>query len=282
VCFGSVHRPLGLAALTCGKLDLAIEHFAAAVAADEALGHRPAAIQAQADLGRARIRRAGSGDDPRGRALLQDAIAAGEAAGMSGLVARWRAAARVASPATVHDEAQAALMTLLPGGRWRVVFEGHTATVPDRIGMRYVSQLVAAPGRGIPALALVAQGEGELGEQNPDPVLDRKARAALQERIRELRGRAASPGDEEELTTLTRELARATGLGGRVRSFVDAKERARTAVRKSIKRAIDEIAFALPALGEHLAERIETGAVCTYRPGDAAATARQARSPRLR
>jgi hypothetical protein len=36
-------------------------------------------------------------------------------------------------------------------------------------------------------------------------------------------------------------------------------------VRKSIKRAIDAIAFALPALGEHLARRIETGAVCTYR-----------------
>src|SRR5262249_9075571 len=104
VCFGSVHRPLGLAALTCGKLDLAIAHFAAAVAAAEALGHRPAAIQAQADLGRARLQRAGSGDDPRGRALLQDAIAAGEAMGMSGLVARWRAAARGAAPAPLPDE----------------------------------------------------------------------------------------------------------------------------------------------------------------------------------
>jgi hypothetical protein len=67
-----------------------------------------------------------------------------------------------------------------------------------------------------------------------------------------------------------------------VRFYVDAQERARTAARKSIKRAIDEIAFALPALGEHLAERIETGAVCTYRPGSVAAKASPAASPRLR
>ncbi len=38
VCFGSVYRPLAIAALTCGKIDLAIEHFVAAVAANERLG----------------------------------------------------------------------------------------------------------------------------------------------------------------------------------------------------------------------------------------------------
>src|SRR5262249_55523441 len=112
VCFGSVHRPLGLAALTCGKLHLAIEHFAPAGAPAGPLGPRPAASEAQAARGRARLRRAASGDDPRGRALLQDAIAAGEALGMGGLVARWRAAARSTAPAAVPDEAGAALMTL--------------------------------------------------------------------------------------------------------------------------------------------------------------------------
>ena len=44
------------------------------------------------------------------------------------------------------------------------------------------------------------------------------------------------------------ELARATGLGGRMRSFADASERARTAVRKAITRAIREIAAANPAV----------------------------------
>ena len=40
-CFGSAHRPLGLAALTFGELDLAIDHFEAAVRADLRLGNRP-------------------------------------------------------------------------------------------------------------------------------------------------------------------------------------------------------------------------------------------------
>jgi hypothetical protein len=57
VCFGSVHRALALAALTCGKVDLAVEHLVAAEAANERLGHRPAAIQSRAELGQALLRR---------------------------------------------------------------------------------------------------------------------------------------------------------------------------------------------------------------------------------
>ena len=59
-----------------------------------------------------------------------------------------------------------------------------------------------------------------------------------------------------------------------MRSFADAPERARTAVRKAIKRAIDEIAAANPAIGEHLAQRVETGSTCCYH----LATARSAGS----
>ena len=64
---------------------------------------------------------------------------------------------------------------------------------------------------------------------------------------------------------LTRELGRALGLGGRSRSFADVAERARTSVRKAIKRAIDDIATASPAIGEHLARSVSTGSVCCYR-----------------
>jgi hypothetical protein len=148
---------------------------------------------------------------------------------------------------------------------WRVVLEDQAAIVPDRIGMRYLAQLLTAPDRGLSALALVVQGATERVERGDDPVLDRKAMAALRDRIQQLRARPApSPQEQEELAVLTRELARATGLGGRTRSFANAPERARTAVRKAIKRAIDEIADAHPAIGEHLAQRVETGAVCCY------------------
>jgi hypothetical protein len=157
-------------------------------------------------------------------------------------------------------------MTRAAAGTWRVVFEGRVATVPDRVGMQYLAQLIAAPDRGIPALALVVQGAIEPEEHGADPVMDRKAVMALRERIRQLRAQAALASHErDELGALTRELARAAGLGGRMRSFVDAPERARTAVRKAIKRAIDEISLNDAAAGEHLARRIETGAVCCYR-----------------
>ena len=100
----------------------------------------------------------------------------------------------------------------------------------------------------------------------PEPLLDRPALVALRERIHQIRRQPVrAPHEEEELAMLTQELARASGLGGRVRSFADVPERARVAVRKAIKRAIDEISVANPAVGRHLAERVETGTVCRYR-----------------
>jgi hypothetical protein len=265
VCFGSVQRSLGIAALAMAKLDLAVYHLAAAVAANERLGHRPAAIQARAELALARQRRAGNGDFPAARALLEQALAEGEAAGMGSLVARWRQAWAGRDSNRVTEERHAR-MVLVDGGRWRVVHEGEVAVVPDRIGMRYLAQLVAAPGQAIPVLTLVTQGSALAEPPRTDEVMDRRAVAELRNRIRALRGRAdLTPGDEEELAGLTQELARATGLGGRVRSFADASERARTAVRKAIKRALAEITGANPALGQHLAARIETGLVCCYR-----------------
>lgn len=149
---------------------------------------------------------------------------------------------------------------------WRVVFAGRAVTVPDRVGMRHLAQLVAAPDRGIPALTLVVQGASEHREPGPHPVIDRRAVAELSARIRELREQAALvPCEQAELDALTRELKRLTGLCGRMRSFVDAPERARTAATKAIKRAIDEIALVNPAAGRHLGQRIETGSVCCYR-----------------
>ena len=48
--------------------------------------------------------------------------------------------------------------------------------------------------------------------------------------------------------------------------FVDRTERARTAVRKAIKRAIDEIDAADPVIGQLLRSSISTGATCVYVP----------------
>jgi hypothetical protein len=263
VSFGSAHRALGVAALTRGRIDVAVDHFTAAVAANQRIGHLPAAIQAKAELALALLRRAKGDDAARGRTLMRQAIAAGEAGGMTGLVARWRQAEPL-DEYQAHATPPAVRMSQPRAGRWRVVHEDEVATVPDRVGMRYLARLVAAPDQAIPAVALAA--DAPLDARRPQPLLDRRALADLRDRLRHLRRQPSrSVPQEEELTALTRELARVTGLGGRVRSFADVPERARVAVTKAIKRAIDEIAVANPAVGRHLARRVETGTVCRYR-----------------
>ena len=265
VCFGSVHRCLGVAAQACGKLELAIEHFAAGLAANERLEHRPAALVCQAELALARLQRSPGGRDPRGRALLQQAMAEATALGMGARVERWRQAAGGAA-LTAGGPGAAAIMTMVQGGKWRVVLHGYVATVADRVGTRYLARLLSSPDHGLPALALVADNIPEPGGPGADPVLDGRAMRALRERLRLLQGSAEhTPEEREELSALQRELARATGLGGRIRSFADAPERARTSVRKALKRAIEEIAAANPTIGRHLERRIETGALCCYR-----------------
>ena len=69
-----------------------------------------------------------------------------------------------------------------------------------------------------------------------------------------------------ELDALVDELESATGLGGRPRHFPDQGERARTAARKAIKRAIDAVDDVEPALADLLRTTISTGAACAYHP----------------
>ena len=65
---------------------------------------------------------------------------------------------------------------------------------------------------------------------------------------------------------LADELRGSTGLGGRVRQFADNPERARIAVGKAIRRALDRVAAADPVLGDHLRRSVQTGMRCCYLP----------------
>ncbi|WP_328475919.1 hypothetical protein OHA21_20580 [Actinoplanes sp. NBC_00393] len=97
--------------------------------------------------------------------------------------------------------------------------------------------------------------------------------------MRELTGRLESAdarGDQAagerlqaELDALLAEVRRMTGRGGRARAFPAEGERARTAVRKAIKRAIDEVAAGDPGLGRALAATVRTGQMCCYSPDPA-------------
>ena len=75
-CFGSAHRPLGLAALTFGELDVAIDHLEAAVRAELRLGNRPCHAVSCSLLAEALDLRGGDGDLERADDLRDRAAAA--------------------------------------------------------------------------------------------------------------------------------------------------------------------------------------------------------------
>jgi hypothetical protein len=71
---------------------------------------------------------------------------------------------------------------------------------------------------------------------------------------------------EDEIEALTAELNRTAGLRGRIRTFAGPAERARTAVRKAISRALDAVEAGDPALAATLRLSVSTGYECCYTP----------------
>ena len=115
------------------------------------------------------------------------------------------------------------------------------------------------------------EGFGDAGE-----MLDPQARAAYKQRLRELQEELAEAqqfhdlGRSEQLAAeidfLTHELTSAVGLGGRARRVGSPAERARVNITRAIKIALRKISEHHPALGQHLATTIKTGAYCSYTP----------------
>jgi hypothetical protein len=126
------------------------------------------------------------------------------------------------------------------------------------------------------AAAVAANGRVRRGLYATIPVLDAKAKAELKSRLNDLRqdlNEAERFHDfqrktqtQNELHAIAEYLASAVGLGGRDRNTSSDAERARSAVTKCIKKAIQKIGDAIPSLGCHLAARIKTGYFCSYNP----------------
>jgi tetratricopeptide (TPR) repeat protein len=177
------------------------------------------------------------------------------------------------------------------GDYWSVTFDGDTVRVRDLKGMRYLARLLADPGREHHVLDLVAAETGD-GRGQADSsraadlprsiladageVLDTQAKDAYRRRLAEIDDdidQARAIGDAEraaqadaERDFLVRELARAYGLGGRVRRAASASERARAGVTRAVRQAVARIGEHQPQLGEHLSRTIRTGTYCAYVP----------------
>ncbi|MGD0592350.1 MAG: hypothetical protein ABSB54_01560 [Acidimicrobiales bacterium] len=270
VCLGSPEYGLGLAAALTGELDDAVAHLQSALRVDRRLGSRPMATLTEHALAEALTARAAAGDEELANDLEQRAQ--DRAQGM-GLVLPERLSS---SPSRRRQSSSRsrrhAMIDRVGSGRWRIEVEGRGTLFADRVGMSYLAQLIGQPGQDVDVFVLVANGR--LPREPDESILDDEALRQYRQRARELRsllvrGTASRRQAEQyraELETLTEGLRALTRLDGRSRSFVGNHERARTAVRKAVVRAIDVIAGTEPSLGEHLVKSISTGASCRYTP----------------
>jgi hypothetical protein len=140
--------------------------------------------------------------------------------------------------------------------------------------MDYLARLIACPDTPVPAVEL-ASSHAMSGRTGPgQPVLDAAAKAAYRRRAEELRAEvddadrcadlARAARARAELDVLIDELSRATGLLGRSRTFADTPERARTSVRKALRRALVAVAAVDEELAAELESRLVTGTRCTF------------------
>jgi hypothetical protein len=263
-CFGSVHRPLGVAAATFGDVDLAIGHLERAIDAEFALGNRPCRAMSCAALAGVLQRRGRPEDRERVATLYESAREIAQRCGMELRADAWSG----------NDTAFSAVECQREGRSWRIQVDDRVVRVPHSVGMTYLVRLVEAPGTEISAADLASSATpAGLSRQ---AVLDDRAIAAYRRRAGELQAEideADDRGDVErstwaqaEFDALIREIERATGLLGRHRSFVDTSERARTSVQKAIKRALARITEADVTIGNDLAQRVVTGTRCVYLP----------------
>jgi hypothetical protein len=265
-CLGSVERALGLAALTEDRVDAAIEHLERAIADNERLDHRPMAVISRADLALALRRRDTAADRRRAAELIAVAAAEADRLEMPVRAAAWRAMAGPVDRVHMHRLHR----------QWELAWAGRTVVVTDMVGMRHLAELLARPGVSIPALHLAGDAAAPGIEPSRQPVLDAAARHAYRARAQRLVTELAEARArdqprrvaelEREADAIADELGRATGVGGRTREFHGPAERARTAVRKAIKRAVETVADAEPGIGAELRATVSTGYLCSYTP----------------
>ena len=193
-------------------------------------------------------------------------------------LAETRAApADVASPAQIFRR---------DAGFWTIASAGKEIRLRDMRGLHYLATLLREPGRRFRASDLV--GSCSAGAATPavrdrslgvvrglgdaGAAIDARACAAYRERLRALEQDQAEAERNSDLGKLdlvsSEREALLTELEGaaRGRRAASHSERARTAVTKAIKAALEKIAERHPELGAHLSATIRRGYACAYVP----------------
>jgi len=260
--WGPVSHYLGLLATQLGELDIAVSEFEEAIGWEEQVGALPFLAHSLEALAWTLNQRAQGDDRQRVSDFRIRASGLAQRLGMPLLLERLASSSD--SWSLVRE-----------GEDWLLQAGSERARLRDSHGLHYLRVLLAAPGREIDALELVAGGGGLVGGWD-GPVLDTAAFAAYRARLgvltREL-DRADRTGDpqrgeavEVERQVLVNELRRASGLGRRVRKTSPEAERARVNVTRTLRATIDRLAMTAPRAAAHLNRSIRTGRACCYTP----------------
>jgi hypothetical protein len=264
--------------------------FERALRAVEAVGRRSLLARMRFELGDLFVRR--GREHERARTLLSEARSLAAEVGLPDLVAlidrrhptlapgadnfEPRTAAGSSSP-TAGSRASSAFSIVAEGEYFAISTSHGTLRFKATRGMQYLARLVEQRDVAVHVLELAGSSEhpdrGDAGE-----LLDANAFRAYRARLESLREAAEDAearGDadraesaRDEMEGIARELARASGRGGKARRAESAVDRARSAVQRRIKDAIQRIAEQDSELGTWLQQAVQTGNYCTFRPRD--------------
>jgi hypothetical protein len=163
------------------------------------------------------------------------------------------------------------------GEYWTIAFEGSLCRLRDTKGLRHLAYLLRHPETRVSAVELLdatheAPGIAAGGDGSRPQPADVQCATAYQSRLVDLqleleRARSADDGGrvwvlEQEIKFLSSRLEGAT----REQRADLAAERARLAVTKGIKSALEKIRANNPALERHLTATIRRGYFCCYTP----------------
>jgi tetratricopeptide (TPR) repeat protein len=294
-CFGAASLYLALLDAMMSRWEEADDRFAAAIRTNTSLGARSLLARTQYEYARMLMLWGRARDRRRALGLLESAETTARALGIAAVVDGIERLRELDAGAAVAAGGPRAAFRR-EGDYWTVVYEGSLVRIRDSKGLRYLAALLANPGREFHVIDLEGQrqaevtaatarsvrwsGSGELEARSDlgdaGAMLDATAKAAYKARLEDLQSElseAESFNDlarvgraKEEIDFLTRELARAVGLGGRDRRAASHAERARLNVTRAIRAAMGNLSQANPALGQHLSSTIRTGRYCSYTP----------------
>jgi len=250
--------------------------FEQALRTVEAVGRRSLAARMRFELGDLFIR---EGREPeRARALLTEARALAAEVGIPDLVHlidRRHPMLAASSGKTAAAPAARAFSMVAEGEYFAIATRRGTLRFKATRGMQYLARLVEQPDVALHVLELAGSSDhpdrGDAGELL-DPSAFREYRARLQ-LLRDAAEDAEARGDSngarrarDEMELIASELARATARGGRARRAESAVDRARSAVQRRLKDAIQRIGEQDEDLGAWLQRAVQTGNYCTFRP----------------